>query len=70
MVTSSKMRRILRKLGCVELRQRGSHLRVRCGMCFTTVPIHKGEDVPKGTLRSIERDLEACLGSGWLEANR
>ena len=38
--------------------------------CFSTVPIHKGEDIPRGTLRAIERDLEPCLGKGWLAAGR
>lgn len=69
-MTSSDVRRILRALGCTEVRQRGSHLRVRCGSCFTTIPIHKGEDIPRGTLRAIERDLEPCLGRGWLESKR
>jgi hypothetical protein len=31
----------------------------------TTVPQHMG-DIPVGTLRAIERDLEAALGKGWL----
>jgi hypothetical protein len=39
-------------------------------MCFSTVPIHKGEDIPRGTLRAIEHDLEPCLGKGWLAAGR
>ena len=29
-------------------------------------PFTKGEDIPRGTLRAIERDLEPCLGKGWL----
>jgi predicted RNA binding protein YcfA (HicA-like mRNA interferase family) len=69
-VTSAEVRRILRQLGCIEIRQRGSHLRVQCGSCFSTIPIHKGEDVPRGTLRAIERDLEPCLGKGWLSRSR
>lgn len=32
---------------------------------FTTVPQHTG-DIPVGTLRAIERDLEAAFGTGWL----
>ncbi len=59
------LRRLLRKAGCEEVRQAGSHLVVRCGTCQTVVPIHGG-DVPTGTLRTIERDLEPCLGKGWL----
>jgi predicted RNA binding protein YcfA (HicA-like mRNA interferase family) len=31
----------------------------------TTVPQHSG-DIPAGTLRAIERDLEPALGKGWL----
>lgn len=63
---ATDLRRILRQFGCVEVRQKGSHLRVECGQCRTTVPVHKGEDLAPGTLRQIERDLEPCLGKGWL----
>ena len=48
--------------GCVESRQRGSHLRIECGQCVTTVSVHAGEDIGPGLLRRIERDLESCLG--------
>jgi predicted RNA binding protein YcfA (HicA-like mRNA interferase family) len=58
---------ILRNLGCEELRQKGSHVRVRCGGCFSTVPVHAGEDLGKGLLAKIERDLEPCLGAQWLK---
>ena len=30
-----------------------------------TVPQHSG-DIPVGTLRAIERDLEPAFGKGWL----
>lgn len=66
-MTSQELRRILKRFGCVEVRQRGSHLVLRCGNCQTVVPVHRGEDIPRGTLRGIERDLEACLGKGWLK---
>jgi predicted RNA binding protein YcfA (HicA-like mRNA interferase family) len=59
--------RRLRTLGCVEVRQKGSHVRVECGRCVTTVAVHAGEDMPPGTLRNIVRDLEPCLGKGWLQ---
>jgi predicted RNA binding protein YcfA (HicA-like mRNA interferase family) len=29
------------------------------------VPVHRG-DVPPGTLRSIQRQLESIFGQGWL----
>ena len=41
---------ILQSLGCAEVRQRGSHLRVACGSCATTVPVHFDEDVGPGLL--------------------
>ncbi len=62
-------RRVLSRvmaLGGVVVRQRGSHVRVRAGSCFTTVPDHGASDLPAGTLRAIERDLEPELGPGWL----
>lgn len=31
----------------------------------TVVSMHSG-DIPTGTLRAIERDLEPVLGKGWL----
>lgn len=65
--TGKALLRILRSLGCVELRQEGSHVRVQCGKCHTTIPVHAGETLPAGTLRKIERDLEPCLGRGWLK---
>lgn len=65
-VRAQQLRRVLRRAGCVEVRQSGSHLVVRCGTCQTVVPVHGG-DLPAGTLRSIERDLEACLGERWLK---
>lgn len=65
-MTGATLLRILRKRQCVEVRRRGSHVRVRCGECVTTVPVHTGEDLGPGLLRAIERDLEPCLGKGWL----
>ena len=67
-MTGKDLLRRLRRLGCVVLRQKGSHVRVRCVKCATTVPLHPGEDLGVGLLRAIERDLEPCLGKGWLKA--
>lgn len=63
-VTGKEVLRRLRRLGCEEVRQVGSHVRVECARCVTTVPVHAGKDLPPGTLRAIERDLEPCLGKG------
>lgn len=65
-MTARELRAILRALGCIELRQHGSHVRIQCGKCFSTVPVHAGEDLGPGLLRAIERDLEPCLGKRWL----
>ena len=65
-MTGATLLRTLRKHGCIEVRRHGSHVRVRCGACMTTVPVHAGEDLGPGLLRAIERDLEPCLGKGWL----
>lgn len=65
-MTAKDLRRRLKALGCRETRQRGSHLRIECGRCATTVPVHASEDIGPGLLRRIERDLEPCLGKGWL----
>lgn len=66
-MTAREVVRRLGKLGAVEVRQVGSHKRFvsACGKCATTVAMHTG-DIPKGTLRAIERDMEPCYGKGWL----
>jgi predicted RNA binding protein YcfA (HicA-like mRNA interferase family) len=65
-MNANELRRILRRLGCTEVRQSGSHLIVRCGNgCQTTIPVHPG-DIARGTLRNIERMLTPCLGKDWL----
>jgi predicted RNA binding protein YcfA (HicA-like mRNA interferase family) len=66
-MTAKDLRRILQGLGCIEVRKAGSHVRIACGACRTTVPAHAGETLGPGLLRAIERDLEPCLGKGWLK---
>jgi len=61
---------LIERLGGVALRQRGSHRFYSAASLETTVttvvPQHSG-DIPLGTLRSIERDLEPVFGKGWLK---
>jgi len=64
-MSARDLRRKLRDNDCVELRQSGSHLQVKCGGCQSTVPVHGSTDIKKGTLKSIERSLGACLGPKW-----
>jgi hypothetical protein len=54
---------------CVQTGQRGSHRKFECACkgqtCRTSVPMHPG-DLGTGLLHKIERELEPCLGEGWL----
>ncbi len=67
-MTGKQALKAAKKLGCKATRQKGSHVRVECpcGKHPTTVVVKQGEDLGPGLLRSIERDLEPCLGEGWL----
>jgi predicted RNA binding protein YcfA (HicA-like mRNA interferase family) len=56
----------IRALGGEVVRRKGSHVRVRYGSCLTTAPDHGSRDLPRGTLRAIERDLEPGFGAAWL----
>lgn len=50
---------ILKKLGFLALRQKGSHIffQHQDGR-VTVVPFHRGEDLGRGLLRKILRDIE------------
>jgi len=54
------MIRVLEKLGYVQLRQKGSHVRLRCESHPhrrpTTVPLH--HELKRGTLKGILRDAD------------
>jgi predicted RNA binding protein YcfA (HicA-like mRNA interferase family) len=50
--------KVLEKLGFRKVRQSGSHvIFYHSDGRWTTVPVHKGKDVAKGTLRKILRDV-------------
>lgn len=53
----------LETLGFVIIRRKGSHVRMKSADGrYTTVPVHSGEEIPKGLLRKIIReDLEMGL---------
>lgn len=74
MVRAREVNRRIERLGGKMIRQAGSHRRYvvtytdsagREAMVATVVAQHPG-DIPAGTLRAIERDLEPALGKGWL----
>jgi predicted RNA binding protein YcfA (HicA-like mRNA interferase family) len=53
---------ILRKLGFVEVRQRGSHVQFRhSDGRGTTVPVHKGRDISPVLLRKIAQDIKLTI---------
>lgn len=58
-VSAEEMERILLRLGFVRKRQVGSHVLFAHvdGRC-TVVPIHKGEDLGRGLIRKILRDVK------------
>ncbi len=67
-VTSREVVRQLTKLGCTWVRQAGSHATYvsPCGKCFTTVAMHAGVDILRGTLHGIKKDMTPCPGADWL----
>ena len=65
-MTARELLRLLKRLGCTVTPGKGSHMKVQCGTCKTSIPAHAGEDIKLGTLRAIEKHLEPCLGKGWL----
>jgi predicted RNA binding protein YcfA (HicA-like mRNA interferase family) len=57
-VSSSDLVRVVKKFGFVEQSQKGSHLHLKrdSDKRRVTIPIHKGRDIPKGTLTAILKD--------------
>jgi len=51
----------LKRLGFHEVRQQGSHLRLKRGNLLVTVPMHPG-DLSTGVLRSILRQARLSAG--------
>ena len=53
-LTARQLIRALRRLGFVQIRSRGSHRRFEHpDGRKTTVPMHRGRDIPRGLLRHI-----------------
>lgn len=68
-----EVNRRIEQLGGHQIRQRGSHRQFEASTtrngetvtARTTVAQHSG-DIPNGTLRAIEKDMEPVFGKGWL----
>jgi len=54
-ISGKKVVKILFKKGFIKVSQSGSHLKLRKGTLITIVPLHKNKDLPKGTIKSIEK---------------
>lgn len=53
-INARTLLRVLGKLGFVQIRSRGSHRRLaHPDGRKTTVPVHRGRDIPRGLLRQI-----------------
>lgn len=58
-ITAARLVKVLGKLGFECIRQRGSHAFYRhADGRSTVVPMHAGEDIRRGLMRAILRDLE------------
>ena len=61
-VTSRQVLKKLNKAGCKVVRQKGSHIQVKCPPNLqSTVPDHGSKDIKRGTLKSIEKSLDIDL---------
>ncbi len=67
-ITARTLMKVLRALGFVQTRSRGSHRRFEHpDGRKTTVPVHKGRNIPRGLLRQIVTidvgmDMDEFLG--------
>lgn len=59
-----RAREIIKKLkenGWNQESQKGSHVKMKKGSKMTIVPDHGGKDVPKGTVKAIEKQTGVKL---------
>lgn len=61
-ISSRRLCTLLEHLGFEQIRQRGSHAYFRHpDGRSTVVPMHRGEDIGRGLLRAILRDIELSV---------
>ena len=62
LITGPDLCKILSKLGFRMVHQRGSHtVWVHSDGRTTTVPVHRGKDLPRGLIRKILKDIELSV---------
>ena len=54
-ISGKKVIKVLKKFGWEVVSQSGSHIKLRKGNKLTIVPVHGGKDIPKGTIKAIEK---------------
>lgn len=54
-VSGKKIIKLLKKAGWEIVSQTGSHIKLKKGSKLTIVPLHGNKDLPKGTIKSIEK---------------
>jgi predicted RNA binding protein YcfA (HicA-like mRNA interferase family) len=59
-ITGAELVKVLEKIGFIARRQKGSHLSLlrETDGRRATVPIHKGKEIPVGTLKAILKDAD------------
>lgn len=74
MLLGMKARVIIKRLkgrGCVEVRQIGSHVAMKCnGDCQAPIPVHPSTEITGHLLYRIEWEFERCLGKRWLTGKK
>lgn len=61
-IKADKLIRVLQKIGFSKVRQRGSHLILKHeDGRETVIPIHRGEEIGRGLLRKILRDINLSV---------
>ncbi len=56
-VPPEKMIKILKAVGFVEVRQKGSHVILKKGKKLMVVPVHKGKPLKRGLVRLIIKEV-------------
>ena len=70
-VTANEIIKALKKIGFVEIRQKGSHLRLKHpDNRIVTIPVHSGKILGKGLLKKILRDSELSIAIAPLRDRR
>lgn len=61
-ITADKIIKALKKIGFEEVRQKGSHLRLKHpDNRVVTIPVHTGKILGKGLLKKILRDVDLSI---------